>query len=461
MKLLLHRLYCLLIEPHREDPDGVRREFVLNTILTGLLALATLAVFAAVLDFLVLDITHESQMVVETLVFWAVVALLLTASRRGHPRIASVVFVGFLFVSAMQFTLAWSFRLAEAELVFALTIVVAGVLFTAWLSFVASALVAGALLIVAQLQISGHQVPYTGWQDKPMYLIDAIGYIAIFVAIGIVSWLSNVETARSLKRARSSEAQLLKQNESLEHMVAERTRALEEMQAARLLELQPFAEFGRIGASLVHEIANPLTAATLHLEALNKQEHSALVRQVQRNLHQLERYLVAARKQIKRESDLRLFAVGSELQQIVRLLQHRARRAHVRVIADKITHVKLYGDVVKFDQLIANLLANAIDAAESAKQASAREVQVHVFVENHEVIISITDHGEGVAAHNLEHMFEPFHSTKKTARRSGLGIGLALVKQYVEYDFRGSITVTSSPAEGTTFTVRLRGQERP
>lgn len=456
---LLQRLHRLFIQPHSAGIDASRREFILNTLLSGLFAIGSIALLLSAADYYLFHLGSHVSTVVSTLLFWLITVVLLVVSRRGCPQVASVILVALLLATSLQFTLSWGFGLAIAQLMFALTIVVAGVLFAAPLSIATMILVALLLGAVTYLQTTQMQHPIPYWERQPYQAEDVVGYVAVFAIIGITSWLSNRERDRSLRRARASERALQRERDNLEVKVAERTRALEELQLARLLELQPFVEFGRIGASLVHEIANPLTAATLNLEELSRGQHSELVRQVQRNLHYLERYLIAARKQIKRESDLKTFSVYAELRQIVHLLHNRARQASVELELHKAPSVKLYGDVVKFDQLVANILANAIDATEKVSDPARRRVTVAVTVRGKTVKITITDHGTGISDAAAEHLFEPFYSTKPSAR-SGLGIGLALAKQYVERDFRGSIAVSSSPAKGTTFILRLRGQDR-
>ncbi|HEY1064087.1 MAG TPA: HAMP domain-containing sensor histidine kinase [Candidatus Saccharimonadales bacterium] len=453
------RLYSIFIEPHKSDADSRRREFILNTLLSGLLIIATVAFVLSTLGFLLWHVNPRLSSVIGTGLFWVAVVSLLTISRFGRPVVASGIFVALLLVSAVQLSVAWGFRLAQAELMFALTIVIIGVLFRASLALMGAVIAGTALLTVTFLQVNKIQIPDTAWEGQPFHYVDAIGYAVVFVIMGVVSWLSNRETDRSLRRARRSEAALQKERDNLESKVIERTHELEELQLARLLEMQPFAEFGRIGASLVHDIANPLTAANLHLEELNRQQHSELARQVQRNLYHLERYLIAARKQIKRESDLREFSVGSELRQVAHLLTHRARKIGVRLTVDKIPSLKLYGDVVKFNQLVANLLANALEASEKMKNPKEAEVHVQVRTEGKYVVIIVTDHGVGVDDENIDRLFEPFYSTK-SSQRSGLGLGLALVKQYVEHDFKGTISVTSDTERGTVFTIKLKGQKR-
>lgn len=439
--------------------DSRRREFVLNVLLTGLLFAATVALLFTCYNYFVSHLGQHSTGVLLTFVFWLIVLALLITSRMGKSSVAAFIFVAFLLLSGIQFAVVWGFGLAIAELIFVLTIVIAGVLFSSRFALVATFVVAASLVTITYLQVGHIQNPSMYWQTQTPEASDVMGYVVIFVVIGLVSWLSNRETDQSLQRARRSEAALKQERDNLEAKVLERTQELEAEQLARLLELQPFAEFGRIGAGLVHEIANPLTAASLHLQMLNRVQESELVRDAQRSLHQLERYLLSARKQLKRKSRPRMFAVRAEVKQVVALLGDRARRANVQISAGKIASVKLYGDVVKFNQLVANLLANAIDASASESSHKNR-VSIAAMQEGAWLTIVVTDFGSGISSEQAQHLFEPFYTTKKSLRR-GLGIGLAMVKQFVEEDFGGSITVSSDPVGGTIFTIHIPIREKP
>ncbi len=452
----LRFLYYLLIQPHTTKPDERRREFVLNVLLSGFLVAITFSLIYACCSLFVLNIKYEPGWAYYLAGYWVIIASLSAISRAGKTAAASYIFVGTLYLCALHFAVFWGFGLAIAELMFALTIVVSGVLFAARIALLMTLIIALSLEAVTYLQADYLQTAAVYSQVGTPKSNDAAGYVIVFFVIGLVSWLSNREADQSLRRARRSEAALKLEAEKLESKVLERTQSLEAEQLARLLELQPFAEFGRIGAGLVHDIANPLAAALLNLEALRSERESELVNQAQKSLHQLGRYLLSARKQLKRESRPRTFAVRAELRQVLALIADRARQANVQITTNKIACFKLYGDVVKFNQIVANLLTNAIDAS-SNSIGDRNKVVMNVSQTDHWLVIAVTDFGSGINAQQMVHLFEPFYSTKKSLR-SGLGIGLAIVKQYVEEDFSGSITVTSTPFDGTTFTLRLRDQ---
>jgi len=133
-----------------------------------------------------------------------------------------------------------------------------------------------------------------------------------------------------------------------------------------------------------------------------------------------------------------------------------AKRQQVKVAIEASDSSKLYGDPVKFVQLVTNLVVNAIDAyPTAARQTEKRLVQIQVAKRSPWLEIRVSDNGKGITAAQLPHLFEPFYTTK-TGRKRGLGIGLAMVKQYVEIDFHGSTEVSTLPSKGTQFLVRLR-----
>ncbi len=229
-----------------------------------------------------------------------------------------------------------------------------------------------------------------------------------------------------------------------------------EMSVERLHELQRFAEVGRVSASLIHDISSPLTAAILHLE---QEEHSGLsgIKHARRSIKILERYLEAARRQIRQEDRVASFRVKHEINQVKRIMQPLARQQYVKLRFDVRADCKLIGDPVRFQQIMSNLVTNAMEAYRDPASMSVKPlVRVLVAVDGQWLDIRVQDWGEGIKADRLPHIFEPFYTTKQPSAISGSGIGLSTVKRYVENDFNGRISAISSPNSGTEFRVRLR-----
>ena len=219
-------------------------------------------------------------------------------------------------------------------------------------------------------------------------------------------------------------------------------------------ELARLVEFGRVGASLIHEMSSPLTAASLVLDQIDVSRRDRNISQVRRNLRVLERYIVAARQQLSGDSKPSSFSLTVVTHQVAMLLSARAKSINVKLLINTIGSVRLYGDQVKFQQILSNLINNAIDSYEYSFATSRI---VNVKVERHgkqKIVISVTDHGAGIEPKVLKHIFEPFFTTKHAGRR-GLGIGLDLTKSYVEHDFNGTIDVSSTVGAGTVFKLNI------
>ncbi|MGC1177372.1 MAG: ATP-binding protein [Candidatus Saccharimonadales bacterium] len=451
--------YQTFIQPKSQGVDDRRRELILNILLFGLTVIA-------IADFITTTSHHLTGQTHNTNSFWLTTAFLgfmiglLYVSRRGYYKVAAYILIFCLGLVATFMMLELSFELPIAELTFVLIIVMGGILFSARTGLLITGLVSLLVFLVGYAQIYHMLHPSTGWFNQPLELVDVIGYVAIFSGVGLVSWLANREIDRSLSRARTSEAALEIERDSLEIKVVERTRELEQAQLVRVMELQRFAEFGRLSAGLLHEVANPLTAASLNLEQLGNQHRPALVRRAMQSLQHIERYVEAARKQLKLRGNLVSFSIQKEIKQVLNILKYRARESSVKIELLISGRHTLFGDPVKFNQLIANLLLNAIEAYDNMPEATAkRPIVVRVQQQNQWLKVTVRDWGRGLSVEERERIFEPFYSTKSKVEQN-MGIGLAMVWQIATTDFRGRITVTSSKQRGTCFTVYLRSQDK-
>jgi two-component system phosphate regulon sensor histidine kinase PhoR len=110
------------------------------------------------------------------------------------------------------------------------------------------------------------------------------------------------------------------------------------------------------------------------------------------------------------------------------------------------------GDRSQLDQLLRNLIDNALKYGDPAKP-----VRVAVAASNERVILTVSDSGAGIAPEHLPHLTRRFYRTDPGRSRAGggTGLGLAIVKHIVERH-RGSLDIASTVGEGTTVTVRFK-----
>jgi len=197
---------------------------------------------------------------------------------------------------------------------------------------------------------------------------------------------------------------------------------------------------GELSASLAHELNQPLAAITNYCEA-----GLAFAADPEADPGDLRRALTGARDEAARAGaiirQIRSFARGDdglprrlEVAELVRsslvLVRSEARQVAVAVeVHEPEVGAVVEVDAVRLQQVLVNLLVNAIDACRLVP-AGARRVVVRWWNEDRWVIISVRDTGPGIDPEARERLFEPFFSTK--AEGLGLGLGLSLSRGLVE-----------------------------
>jgi signal transduction histidine kinase len=132
------------------------------------------------------------------------------------------------------------------------------------------------------------------------------------------------------------------------------------------------------------------------------------------------------------------------VEEVLMLLEHQAAPGVLKVVRELPPSVRWEVDPLQFRQTVWNLCLNAVQAMHDGG-----ELRVTVGVVDGRLTVQVSDTGHGISPADVDHVFEPFYSTKP----GGSGLGLALVHRIVQ-DHGGDIDVESSGA-GSTFTLRL------
>jgi C4-dicarboxylate-specific signal transduction histidine kinase len=132
------------------------------------------------------------------------------------------------------------------------------------------------------------------------------------------------------------------------------------------------------------------------------------------------------------------------------IVAHEAQSRQVRLRSELCDDPCLVlGDQILLQQVVVNLLMNAMDAVHDTPTHD-RRVVVHTLVTMHAAEVKIQDDGEGISDDIATRLFEPFVTTKA----HGMGVGLAIVRSIVEAH-GGVIHARNNPDGGATFTVTL------
>lgn len=432
------------------DPESQRKEFVLVTMLVGIIAAAAVAIVVTLFNSLTLSdyqgappFAVAACLALFVFIYWL---------RHKHLAAASYIFVAILLLCGLIPLALWGIALPQGLLICALAITVAGILLSARWALLLTISTTGVMILLSSLHADGVLAPRTEWHNINPTTTDAIVFAITFGVIAMVSWLSHHQTMSSLHRARIGERSLIIERNSLERKVKERTHDLERSQLGQMIQLQRFAEFGRVSSGLVHDIMNPLAAASLNLDQLRNSEQAHQVRQ---SLLHIERYVDAMGRQLRASSSMRRFDVAEEIEMVMQILEYRRRQKRVDVDVEVGNGMELDGDPVTFSQVVANLVANAIDAYDEASSEVPYRVVVRVTKApgGKKLVMTVQDWGVGISPSKIDKIFEPFYSTKANSR--GIGIGLSVAKTTIERDFGGSLLVLSSPKLGTRFVVEI------
>jgi two-component system NtrC family sensor kinase len=254
-------------------------------------------------------------------------------------------------------------------------------------------------------------------------------------------------------------------NQTLEERVAERTRQLAEAQA-KLIQSSKLAAVGELAAGIAHELNNPLAGIYAFLQVFAQTIRSRGLRELsveeaegfQENLVHVEREIRRCKSIIgslltfARVSDKHFALV--DLNKVVRdtlaFMQSNLSTSGVVVETHFMQDIApIWGDSSELQQVFLNIVVNARKAM---PEGGKLVVTTRADDENHSVLVSISDEGNGIEPEILDKIFDPFFTTSKVGKGTGLGLSISYG---IIRDHKGEILVASTPGKGSTFTVVL------
>ena len=311
------------------------------------------------------------------------------------------------------------------------------------------------------------RIPFQGWsmtsfttyasvrqKVNGVLALEIMGF-AILLALSL--WALNRRTVRGMTLLRRESAELRDLNARLQREIAERERMQETLAFAEqsLAQSSKLAALGEMSAAVSHELNQPLAAMKTYLAGarllLTRNRPDEALSSFGRIDDLIER-MGAITRQLKSYArkggdDFRPVDLGESLAGALAMMEPQLRQRSMRItqiLPD--APVMVMGDQVRIEQVMVNLLRNALDATKSMPKP---EVEV-ILAAGETATLTVRDNGEGIE--DLEALFEPFYTTKQPG--DGVGLGLAISSGIVS-DLGGRLTARNGQNGGAVFEMQL------
>ena len=331
-----------------------------------------------------------------------------------------------------------------------------------WSALPADAYVEGEAVMRMQSRI-----PFRGWMMTSFTTYDSVrervnGVLALeimgfAILLALAFYALSRKTALRMALFQRESAELRALNMRLQREIAERERVQETLAVAEqtLEQSSKLAALGEMSAAVSHELNQPLAAMKTYLagarlllqrnrpeEALSSfQRIDDLIGRMGTITHQLKSY---ARKG---GSALTPVNMGDALNSALSMMEPQLKQRQIRISrAVPSQPVMVLGDRVRIEQVMINLLRNAIDATGAVDDP---EVDI-ILAAGETATLTVRDNGLGIE--DLDQLFEPFYTTK--AAGEGVGLGLAISSGIVN-QLGGRLTARNAEGRGAVFEMRL------
>lgn len=293
---------------------------------------------------------------------------------------------------------------------------------------------------------------------------------------GTIAWALH-QRRRRLQERIAARAALQQVFDDLERRIAARTAQLSDtnrdlarkydklQQTERLLrstqddlvQAGKLAMLGQMAAGVTHELNQPLAAIRAFADNARTFLKRGRQDQAIANLAHIgdaSARMGAIVKQLKgfarRDETLGSVDLAASLRASTLLLESDLQRLGVDLVIDAPdAPLRVKGSAVRVEQVLINLLRNAIDAVETAPE---RRVHAAILRDGDSAVVRIRDSGAGIPAQVAAHLFEPFFTTKPSGK--GLGLGLAISSSIVQA-MNGRLAASNHPDGGAEFELRL------
>jgi two-component system C4-dicarboxylate transport sensor histidine kinase DctB len=284
--------------------------------------------------------------------------------------------------------------------------------------------------------------------------MSGLASIVALLAVGLVE-----QRRREIKQRLANQAALQAANDMLESRVQERTAELRAAQD-ELVHAGKLAALGQMSAGIVHELNQPLAALQTAADNAVLLVDRGSIGDARGNLTRIGELI---RRLGRLTSQLRVFAYKSNspldavsvehaVAESLKIVAARVKEGGVDVVTDIDANLCVVADQTRLEQLLCNIVGNALDAVESVERKSILIRATREEGQAARCRIAISNSGPAIASDVLQRMFEPFVTTKPAGK--GLGLGLML-SNHIARSLGGELRARNLTPCGAEFVVVL------
>jgi C4-dicarboxylate-specific signal transduction histidine kinase len=230
--------------------------------------------------------------------------------------------------------------------------------------------------------------------------------------------------------------------------------------SAELAHINRYSMAGELTTTIAHELNQPLASILTNIETAelmikspvpDLQEIGEILADIHRDDVRASDVIGRLRNMLKRRSlELKNIDLNEVARETVRFLSTLAVAREVELTSRVTpTPLPIKGDEIQLQQVILNLIVNAMDAM-SGMPSAERRITVSTALDANSAYLAVSDVGPGIPNDRLKEVFEPFFTTK----REGMGMGLSIARTIIEAH-GGQLSAENQAGGGATFRVRL------
>ncbi|MEM7564587.1 MAG: ATP-binding protein [Pseudomonadota bacterium] len=283
-----------------------------------------------------------------------------------------------------------------------------------------------------------------------------IGVIGLELSLLLIFVLLRSQRIRAaLLTSQQDSLELRQLNEALRRQMDERERAEAALQHTEkeLQQANKLAVLGQLSASVSHELSQPLAAMKTYLASArypddNPADTYSLLDKLVERMDRITRQLkFFARKSDEIFGDV---AIDEVVENAILMLNSRIEESGIDLHLECLVKpLMVRGDSIRLEQVVINLINNAIDAMQ---EATPKRLVIKLTKQDSHAMIEFSDSGSGFDEADLAHLFEPFYTTKPSGQGTGLGLSISST---ILREHSGSLEADNAQHGGAVMTVKL------